>query len=107
MIFSIAKQYTDTPGPRYRRQGDFSGEQFREEHLENLFNSYKMNHEPIEIDLDGTFGYPTSFLEEAFGGLARIHPESEVLNAFIFIAREQPSLVEEIKNDILNARKTR
>lgn len=107
MTFSIAKQYTDTPGPRYRRQGEFSGEQFREEHLENLFNSYKMNREPIEIDLDGTFGYPTSFLEEAFGGLARIHPESEVLNAFIFTAREQPSLVEEIKNDILNARKTR
>lgn len=73
----------------------------------NLFKHYKSSRQAIEIDLDGTFGYPTSFLEEAFGGLARIYPESEVLEAFTFKATEQPSIVEEIKGDIINARKTR
>ena len=107
MVFSISKQYTDTPGPRYRRQGDFSGEQFREEHLESLFDVYKSSHTPVVIELDGTFGYPTSFLEEAFGGLAREHPVSEVLAAFQFVATEQPSIVAEIINDIRHARDPR
>ena len=107
MNFSIAKQYTDTPGPRYKRQGEYSGEQFREEYLEKMFFEYQACHQTIEIDLDGTYGYPTSFLEEAFGGLARKYPESEVLAAFSFRATEQPSIVEEIKKDILDARKSR
>ena len=107
MKFVIATQFTDTPGPRYKHQGDFSGELFRELHLRDLFNHYRKTKEPVTIDLDGVFGYPTSFLEEAFGGLAREASENEVLEAFRFIATEQPDVIEEIKEDILAANKKR
>lgn len=103
MIFSVAKQFTDTPGPRYRQQGAFSGQEFREEFLEKLFKQFQVTGEVVHLELDGVYGYPTSFLEEAFGGLARQYSTDEVLKAFEFIANEQPGIVDEIKNDIQNA----
>lgn len=107
MIFSIAKDFTDTPGLRYKHQSEFSGELFREEHLRRLLKTYQETKEPIIIDLDGVFGYPTSFLEEAFGGLAREFSEAEVMKAFTFVSTEQPDIIDEIKEDILMANKER
>lgn len=107
MKFSIAEQFTDTPGPRYKHQGKYSGEEFREKHLNGLFDKYKQTQKPIIIDLDGAYGYPTSFLEEAFGGLAREYSPQEVLNAFKFQSSEQPGVIEEITYYIKNAQKTR
>ena len=103
MIFSVAREFTDTPGPRYRKQGKFSGEEFRELFLEPVFKQYMLSGTKIEIDLDGVYGYPTSFLEEAFGGLARKHSVQDVLDAFSFISQEQPGIVDEIMADIINA----
>lgn len=103
MIFFVAKQFTDAPGPRYRRQGKFSGQEFREDFLEQLFKQFQSTGEVVHLDLDGAYGYPTSFLEEAFGGLARQYSADEVLKAFDFIANEQPGIVDEIKNDIQSA----
>jgi uncharacterized protein DUF4325 len=65
--YKISDDFTDTPGGRYRRIGDYSGEQFREEVLERLLRDNKN----LVIDLDDTEGYPSSFLEESFGGLVR------------------------------------
>lgn len=103
MTFSIAQKFTTTPGLRYRWQGPFSGEQFREEYLDKLYKEFVATGIPVEIDLDGVFGYPTSFLEEAFGGLARIYSPSKVLKAFSFSSDEWPSTIEEIIEDIENA----
>ena len=105
MRFSIAKQFTDTPGPRYRKQGDFSGEEFREEFLWPMYERYEKTGECNIIDLDGVFGYPTSFLEEAFGGLARVLSPERVKEAFTFESLEQPGIIEEIYSDINNAKK--
>jgi hypothetical protein len=63
----IAKDFSDTPLGRYPADGPFSGERFREEFLcpalkENDF---------IAVAIDGTEGYGSSFLDEAFGGLVR------------------------------------
>ena len=103
MSFSVSKQFTDTPGPRYRKQGRYSGEEFRDSFLEPLLEQYISTGRPIEINLDGVYGYPTSFLEEAFGGLARAHSIDVVQKAFTYVAKEQPGIVEEIQSDILNA----
>ena len=65
--------------------------------------SFLLSGTKIEIDLDGVYGYPTSFLEEAFGGLARKHSVQDVLDAFSFISQEQPGIVDEIMADIINA----
>lgn len=64
----IAKDYSDTPAGRYISDGTFSGERFREEFL---YPALKEN-DHVEVNLDETLGYGSSFLEEAFGGLIRV-----------------------------------
>ena len=103
---NIAKEYTLTPGARYKKDGAFSGEDFREKYLEPLFASGDKSQ--ITINLDGTMGYATSFLEESFGGLVRKfgdkYTNQEIFNRFIFISDEEPACVNEIKQYILEAR---
>ena len=64
------------PGPRYERIGPQSGEEFRKFLIKRLKDFYgedysQNNNLQITIDLDGTIGYGSSFLEEGFGGLLR------------------------------------
>lgn len=63
--------WTTTPGPRERKHGPWSAEQFCEEVLGNLFESAIVSGGKVRVDLDGVAGYLPSFLEETFGGLAR------------------------------------
>lgn len=67
---SVAADFSRTPGTRYKVDGLFSGEEFREKLLEPYFKNTKDTRK-IEVDLDGVRGYTTSFLEESFGGLVR------------------------------------
>jgi hypothetical protein len=98
----VAKDFSDTPGGRFKKDGPNSGEEFREKHLKPEFDKLKGN-EKLLIDFDGSYGYPTSFLEEAFGGLARIYKAKNVLEKLDFKSNEEPSLIEEIKRYIANA----
>lgn len=100
MIIHIATDFTETPGARYRVEGDFSGEEFRDSILEPKFLEAKSNGEQLTIDLDGGYGYPTSFLEEAFGGLARKYGSAIVGATLVFVSRDEPSLIEEIQEYI-------
>ena len=99
---NIAKDFSNTPGARYKKFGPFSGEEFRENFLENLFKDKSDNSE-IKIILDGVSGYATSFLEEAFGGLARIFGKDRCLKRLIFISNEDPLLIDEINKYIKNS----
>ena len=92
---NIAKEFSNTPGGRYISQGQNSGEKFRQEKLEPLFIDKKDNSK-ITILLDGAYGYPTSFTEEAFGGLARKYGKERVKKRLEFISEEEPILIEEI-----------
>lgn len=65
-VISVAQDFTRTPGPRYIKQGDWSGEKFRK-----LIERRLKEWGDVVIDLDGTRGYGSSFLDEAFGGLVR------------------------------------
>ena len=96
LIINIANEFSDCPGARYYEDGDFSGQEFREKFLEKNFKNYNL----IEINLDGTEGYATSFLEESFGGLARKYSSDEVLSKILFISFEEPNLIDEIKSYI-------
>jgi hypothetical protein len=68
---SIAKDFTRYPGPRYRRNGEFSGQQFREDKLVPALRQAQEAGEFLTVILDDVAGYGSSFLEEAFGGLVR------------------------------------
>lgn len=66
-LIVIAKDFSPSPIGRYRSDSETSGEAFRVDHLAPALRSY----DRVTVDLDGTDGYGSSFLEEAFGGLIR------------------------------------
>lgn len=71
MEINVVKEYTDKPGARYESQGSNSGEKFRDKILYPKFIEAINKNEELSIDLDGGYGYGSSFLEETFGGLVR------------------------------------
>lgn len=87
MKIEIAKDFSTTPGGRFKGMGPDSGEAFRER-LIKLLRSHP--HEIIEIYLDGTETYGSSFLDEAFGGLvrAKIFPPQEILHRVKIVAKD-------------------
>jgi hypothetical protein len=103
MKISIANDFSKTPGFRHITDGPFSGELFRKNILDPAFAKLGKK-EKIEIDLDRVAGYATSFLEEAFGGLARDHGIDDVLDKMIFICVDEPLLIDEIKAYIRNSK---
>ena len=105
MLIKICSDFSETPGARYKKEGQFSGEEFRDKWLIPQLNKLKNSNETITIDFDGGYGYPTSFLEEAFGGLARIVGADIVLKKFQFVSNDEPDLVEEVKGYIKSAKK--
>lgn len=61
--------YTETPGPRFIHQGKFSGEDFYRKVLNSKMAECIERDVIMEVVLDGTAGYPSSFLDQAFGEL--------------------------------------
>lgn len=104
MTINIARDFTVHPGPRYPNQGQGSGEEFRDNHLRPKFEAARRSGEHLVVELDGVeFGYPTSFLEEAFGGLARVFGIDVVQNVLEFRSVAEPMLEAEIRHYIKNA----
>lgn len=99
----ISTDYTITPGARYKKDGDFSGEEFRIKFLEPHFKNESS--EEIEINLDDVEGYSTAFLEEAFGGLSRLFGPDVILKRIKIVSKEEPLLIEEIEEYIKKANK--
>ncbi|HZS70680.1 MAG TPA: STAS-like domain-containing protein [Candidatus Acidoferrum sp.] len=93
---SIAKEFTEFPGPRKRTEGEFSGEQFLAELLRPRFVAARDAGASLFVELDGAAGYPTSFLEEAFGGLAREFGVEEVRRVLEIHCADEPYLVDQI-----------
>lgn len=71
MKLVIAKEFSETPGGRYKRSGKFSAEEFRDNILEDRYNKCLQSGENLVIDFDGGYGYSSGFLEESFGGFIR------------------------------------
>lgn len=96
---NIAKEYTKTPGGRFKKDGNFSGEDFRDKILIPKYRKAIGNSEILRVILDGGYGYGSSFLEESFGGLVRKLGKVDV-NMIEIISEEEPQLVEDIKKYI-------
>ena len=62
------------------------------------------NNDQLTVILDGGYGYATSFLEEAFGGLAREMRNSKIKD-IIIISEEEPQLISKIQQYITDALK--
>lgn len=94
------KDFSKFPGPRYANLGSFSGEVFRDE---VLLPALKEDQE-VEVDFDGVFGYGSSFLEEAFGGLLRHGADrNAVIRLQNNLKSKDPTIVSEVKSYIDDA----
>ena len=58
---NIAQDFSNTPGGRYKVNGPYSGEEFRDNILIPNYHKAKNNKEKLEINFDVCFGYPSSF----------------------------------------------
>ena len=95
---NVPKDFSCFPGLRYKRSTDHSGEEFRDEILIPALNG---GDNQVTIELDGTIGYWSSFLEEAFGGAVR---KGHVLNQdTLVLVSEDNRLKQKIWNFINNA----
>lgn len=68
-IFSVAKDFSRVPAGRYETDSNYSGEKFRACLVNELAKLTSC--ERLTVLMDGTFGYGSSFLEEAFEGLVK------------------------------------
>ena len=94
--------YSLDPGPRYVRQGDDSGEDYYHKVLNNEFYEALINNEILEVSLDGTSGYASSFLDEAFGNLVYDYTLEKVKSAISIISEEEPEWKDMIENESFN-----
>lgn len=86
LVIRLANEFTSRPGGRYRGDGDFSGEEFRDAILIPALQTGKI----VYVVLDGAEGYSGAFLEEAFGGLIRAGFSLAYLRDHFHVANENP-----------------
>jgi len=104
-ILKISEDFTNAPGPRTIEQGQFSGELFRKNLLAPAYEEAKSHNVKLIVDLDGSYGYVTAFLEESFGGLQRDFPNDDLLKTIDIKSDEQPGRRDRIIAYIKNAKK--
>ncbi len=102
---NIAREYSRCPGARYDREGDYSGERFREHFLLPRLKEAIATGGMLEVVMDGSAGYSTAFIEESFGGLIRVDGLSlqEIKNHLIIISEEDETYINEINFYLQNA----
>lgn len=98
---NVAKDFARTPGPCFVKQGPNSGELFRR----SLLSKALRNSPPVTVVLDGTEGFGSSWIDEAFGGLVR---EEEFSRDFLrmnlhIISQEDPLYADEALDSIKKA----
>jgi hypothetical protein len=99
-VISIAVDFSPAPAGRNVSDGPYPGAKFRDEFLVPALRS----HDSITVDLDGTAGMGSSFLEEAFGGLVRLGFTESELRSRLRIRSSRQSYEERIWNYIRQAR---
>jgi len=106
-IIIRVKDFSIVPGTRKKDEGKnaHSGEEFREDYLIPKFKEAIKDKKKLTVNLDGTIGYGTSWLEEVFGGLARNFGKAQVNSILEFISEEEPYLIDDIKHYIEHAEK--
>lgn len=95
-VVNVARDFSKYPAGRYLEDGPASGQAFRDKFLIPVLKEAGR----LTIELDGTRGYGSSFLEEAFGGAVRAGFASITVKQAFTLVSEDTSLVEEIHDYI-------
>lgn len=102
ILLTIAEDFSDAPGARNPDDGPDSGEDFYNKVLRDAFQSALSNGVKLIVNMDGTYGYATSFISESFGSLSTEFSASVVLDNLELISLEDPGIkkytIDVIKN---------
>jgi hypothetical protein len=95
---NIAREYSRYPTGRYREHSNSSGEGFRDDILIPAIEKY----DSVVVILDGTEGYGSSFLDEAFAQTKNDDKEiiRKIKKKVQFVSDGDQSLIQEIYNYI-------
>ncbi len=99
----ISTEFSEMPSGRTREEGEYSGEEFRDDLLIKRYEEAEKNNDILVIDFDDGYGFGTSFLEEAFGGLVRKYHKHGALERMKFIAEEDETIPDNIAKYIKEA----
>lgn len=78
---SLPADFSAYPGGRFRSDGPWSGEQFREDVLAPALREGR-----VDVILgDGLAGLPPAFIDEAFGGMIRSGMSEQVIRSRLTI----------------------
>lgn len=98
----IAKEFGDTAGARDYEDGPFSGKEFYDNFLHDRFIKARDNDYKLLIDIDGFWGWPSSFVSGSFGLLSMTYGADLVLKHIGFKCDKNPlkitKAISEIKN---------
>lgn len=94
---NILNDFSSHPGGRFKKYSDDSGEDLFENILKPNVKLSIETGDTVEINLDGTEGFASSFLDQAFGSLAHEFGLSVVSEKITFISNEVPNYIREIK----------
>lgn len=89
-IVNVARDFSPFLGGRIPEHGEFNGQEFRDKFLIPPIQAGN----GVCVNFDGVVGLPSSFLEEAFGGLVRLgflHNMNE-FRRLVRVVAESPSI---------------
>lgn len=98
----IVAKYSEYPGPRYCIQGEYSGEDFYHQTLNSYFADAYEKKVKLFVYLDGTAGYASSFLDEAFGNLVYDFSKKIVQTYIEIVSNQEPDWKSMILNDVFD-----
>ncbi|EHU4932356.1 STAS-like domain-containing protein [Vibrio fluvialis] len=94
----MAKDFSEFPFGRRKADGTKTAEHFIE-----LLSPALKEYDVVTVVLDGVFGFGSSFLEEAFGGLVKKgFSKSELKSSLNIVSEDEEYLISEIWGYIEN-----
>lgn len=100
VVIVVRRDFSDAPGARYRKEGPHSGEEFYETLLRPKYEEAVDRMVPLVIDLDGVWGYPSSFVSGSFGKLSIEYGVDNVLKVLVLQSTESKTRKDRIISEI-------
>lgn len=89
----VAKEFTPYPSGRYRDDGKYSGEVFRDDVLLTKIKE----HDKIRVCIDDVGTLPSSFWEETWGGMVRMGMSVEEIEKKFDVYTTESELIEYVE----------
>ncbi|WP_339662332.1 STAS-like domain-containing protein [Croceibacter atlanticus] len=100
IVIDIPKNFTKTPGWRTYDDGPYSGQEFYDKLLKKGYEDALAQDVKLKVILDGSNGYTTSFLNEAFRLLGGEFGGDAVWHRLLIVSNEVPKYIERIKKGV-------